>query len=133
VEHATRARQSPDIYVIDPKQLTPAKDPDELLRRRGRQAWHELIATRACGITWRANALANATSESPERERRSALARAGRWLGTLPPRLALEQEDALRSVADRCGYSSAAVERSFRARYWNTHERSRGIAPTLER
>ena len=133
VEHATRACQSPDIYVIDANQLALAKDPDEVVRSRGPQAWHELIATRACGITWRANALADATRESPEHERRSALLRAGRWLGTLPPRFALEQEDALRAVAERCGYSSAAVERAFRARYWSSHERSRDVAPTLER
>ena len=133
VEHAARARRSPDIYVIDPGRLAPAKDSDELVRTRGPQAFHELMATRVCGITWRASALIDVTRESPEHERRNALLRAGRWLGTLPPRLALEQEDAIRISAERCGYSSAAVERSFRARYWKTHERSWGVAPSLER
>ena len=32
VEHAARARRSPDVYVIDPDQLEPAKDSDELVR-----------------------------------------------------------------------------------------------------
>ena len=60
-------------------------------------------------------------------ERRAALARAGEWLGTLPARYALEQEDAVRHVADRCGYSRAAVERAFRARFWNRSERQERI------
>jgi transcriptional regulator GlxA family with amidase domain len=47
----------------------------------------------------------------------------------LPPRLALEQEDALRAVAQRCGYSPPAVERAFRARYWTQpRERTRPVA-----
>lgn len=57
-----------------------------------------------------------------------------------PPRLALEQEDAVRAVAERSGYSPAAVERAFRARYWRqaphtevTPERSAvvGLMPEL--
>jgi DNA primase len=118
VEHSARARCSPEIYVIDHEELGSAKDPDELVRQRGPTAWRELLATRTCGIAWRAHEHAAVTRDSPTPERRAALARAGRWLGTLPPRLALEQEDALRDVAERCGYSPAAVERSFRARFW---------------
>jgi DNA primase len=90
VEQAARARQSPDVYVIDPGRLAPAKDRDDFIRDRGPDAWHELLATRTCGIAWRAHELAPGISrESPAAERRAALARAGRWLGTLPPRLAL--------------------------------------------
>lgn len=72
--------------------------------------------------------------------RRAALGRAGAWLGRLSPRLALEQEDAVRAVAERSGYSPAAVERAFRARYWRqaphtevTPERSAvvGLMPEL--
>jgi hypothetical protein len=59
------------------------------------------------------------TRDSPALERRAALARAGRWLGTLPPRLALEQEDALRAAADQCGYSANAVQRAFQARFFH--------------
>ncbi len=118
VENAARARHSPDLYVIDPGRLTPAKDPDELVRERGTAAWRALLATRACAIVWRACELAPVTPDAPAPDRRAALARAGRWLGTLPPRLALEQEDALRLVAERCGYSSDAAARVFRARYW---------------
>ena len=118
VEHSARARRSPEVYVVDPGQLGPAKDPDEFVHKRGLAAWRDLLATRTCGIAWRAHELAAVTRDSPAPERRAALARAGKWLGVLPPRLALEQEDTLRDIAERCGYSPAAVERSFRARFW---------------
>jgi DNA primase len=124
VEHSSRARRSPDIHVIDPEQLGPAKDPDAFVHEHGPDAWRELMQTRRCGIAWRAHEFAGTVGRDlPAPERRSALARAGRWLSTLPPRLALEQEDALREIAVRCGYSSEAVARSFRARFWAAPER----------
>jgi DNA primase len=125
VENATRARRGPELYVVDSERLAPAKDPDELVRQRGIAAWRGLLEARTCGIAWRAHELAAVTPESPLSKRRAALARAGRWLGTLPPRLALEQEDAVREVAEKCGYSSEAVARFFRARFWGApqHER----------
>jgi DNA primase len=118
IENATRARQSPHVYVVDPTRLAPANDPDELVRAGGAAAWRELVAIRTCGIAWRARDLAPVSHDASAPERRAALARAGRWLGTLPPRLALEQEDAVREIAQRCGYTPEAVERAFRARYW---------------
>ena len=33
--------------------------------------------------------------------------------------MALQQEDAVRAVAARCGYTPEAIERAFRARYWS--------------
>ncbi len=79
----------------------------------------ELLQSRECGVTWRANELlGDVASTAPLVARRDALARAGAWLGSLPPRLALEQEDAVRAVAERCGYSVEAVQRAFRARFF---------------
>jgi DNA primase len=130
VENAARARSSPDVYVIDPRGLAAAKDPDELVRERGVDGWDALIQSRTCGIAWRANELVRDVGrDSPAGERRAALARAGRWLGSLQPRLALEQEDALRGVAKQCGHSVEAVERAFRARFYHgrTVERSRSV------
>lgn len=132
VEHSTRARRSPSVLVIDPDRLTPAKDPDEYVREGGIAAWDALAAARSCGITWRALELAtDVTADSPPEMRREALARAGAWLGTVPPRLALEQEDAVAAVAERCGYSSAAVWRVFRARFWSS-ERDLRVSHSLE-
>ncbi|GIU94224.1 MAG: hypothetical protein KatS3mg012_0681 [Gaiellaceae bacterium] len=125
VEHSARANSSPQVFVVDPKRLSPSKDPDDFVRARGSEAWRELIASRDCGIAWRAQELViEVAPESPAAERRTALARAGRWLGTLPPRLALEQEEAVRLIAEECGYSAEAVARSFRARFWRPPESS---------
>jgi AraC-like DNA-binding protein len=65
--------------------------------------------------------------------RRQALVRAGGWLGSLPPRLSLEQEDAIGQVAERCGYSREAVARTFRARFWDSPERSHQRGLVMER
>ena len=125
VENAACARQSPELYAIDPERLAPAKDPDELVRQRGVAAWRDLLRARTCAIAWRAHELAAISPDSPASERRAALARAGRWLGGLPPRLALEQEDAIRLIAEQCGYSAEAVTRSLRARFWRIPEHGR--------
>jgi DNA primase len=119
VEHSVQARRSPEVYVVNPGQLRPAKDPDELVRERGPAAWNELLRTRMCGTAWRAHELAAVTRDSPVAERRTALARAGRSLGGLPPRLALEQEDALRAVA-----ISAVIAR----RRWNARSKRGSFA-----
>jgi DNA primase len=119
VEQSSRAKQSPAVFVVDPDKLTPANDPDALIRDRGVEAWHGLVEASECGINWRVTELlAGVTPQSARSERREALARVGSWLGTLPARLALEQEDAVRAAAERCGYSPEAVDRAFRARYW---------------
>lgn len=119
VESSARARHSPDIYVVDPGRFAPAKDPDEFVRVQGPAAWCALLAVRTCGVSWRARELAQGVDRtSCARERRAALDRAGRWLGSLPPRLALEAEEAIQFVSESCGYSAAAVERRFRARFW---------------
>ncbi len=136
VEQAARAASGPHVYVVDPRHLTRAKDPDELVRSRGVAALHEVLAKRARGIEWRAQELAaGVTRESSAQERRAALARAGRWLGTLPPRLALETEAAIYAVAEQCGHSPEAVSRAFRGRFWRTAERDHGAerAPVRER
>jgi DNA primase len=127
VENAARAGRSPAVSVVDPERLAPAKDPDELIRTKGVSAWSALLVTRQCGIAWRAmELLGEVTAGSDQDARRHALERAGSWLGTLPPRLALEQEDALGPVSERCGYSTPAVERAFRARFWQPPRLDRG-------
>lgn len=129
VENAARAKRSPAVLVISPECLGPAKDPDALVQRSGTDAWPQLLANRECGVGWCAKQLvASIERDSEPRERREALGRAGEWLGVLPARLSLEQEDAVRVVATRCGYSPEAVQRAFQARYWSPqvrHARSR--------
>ena len=119
--------------MLEPSLLADAKDPDAFVREHGIEKFRALVDQADCAISWRALELTHGvTPQDDAPARRAALARAGRWLGTLPPRLALEQEDAIRLVADRCGYSEAAVERAFRARFWSDPvDKARGL--TLER
>ena len=120
VDRAVRAKRSPAIFVLESQHLAPAKDPDEFLRKHGSDVWRALLEKRECGITWRARDLLGALEPDASRvARRDALRRAGAWLGTLPPSLALEQDDAVREVASRCAYDVDAVTRSFRARFWS--------------
>jgi DNA primase len=129
VAAASQADESPRILAVDPEGLAPANDPDELVRTGGLEALRAAIATRKCGFVWRALELLEDVEPDANLERRKqALARAGEWLGALPPRLALEQEDALAAVAERCGYSVEAVQRRFRTRYWRA-----GAEPAMTR
>ena len=111
VENAARARQSPEVYVIDPERLSPANDRTNLLRQRGVAAWRDLVKARRCGIAWRPT---NSSRSPPIRQSPNVAPRSrarGQWLGRLPPRLAIEQEDAIRVIAEQCGYSAEAVTR----------------------
>ena len=124
VDSISRTRGSPSLRVLEPARLGDAKDPDAFVRRHGLGPFREAAEAAECAISWRTiDLLEGVTTNSDARDRRAALSRAGTWLGPLPARYALEQEDAIRKAADRCGYSRAAVERSFRARFWNQHER----------
>jgi len=118
VEHAADAALSPAVYVIDPDQLAPSKDPDAFVRERA-EDWPSIVESRMCGVVWRALEFARGVAPAnPPEARRHALAAAGAWLGALPPRLSLEQEDAIGVVAERCGYSPEAAARTFKARFW---------------
>jgi DNA primase len=125
VDEMSRATAGPVLRVLEPRHLRDAKDPDAFVREHGIDAFRDKVAQAECGITWRALDLTDGVSDlDPAPTRRAALARAGAWLGTLPARHSLEQEDAIRLVAERCGYSTAAVERAFRARFWDRGDRT---------
>jgi DNA primase len=121
IEQSARATASPSVVVVAPEHLSPAKDPDEFVRERGVETFRRITRAGECGVTWRALEFARDVdpgSSAPAHRR--VLAVAGEWLGSLPERLALEQEDAVKAIAKRCGYSAPAVGRAFRARYWSS-------------
>jgi DNA primase len=140
VENSAGASASPAVYAISPERLDAAKDSDALVRTGGVAAWQALLNHRECGVGWRARELvAHVTPDAPPAQRREALARAGAWLGSLPSRLALEQEDAVRAVAQACAYSAESVERAFRARFFRqvtsertSQEAQRGVEVGVE-
>jgi DNA primase len=125
VERASRVKEAPTLRVLEPTQLGDSKDPDAFVREHGIERLRALIEQADCAISWHALELTRGvTPQHDTPSPRAALARAGNWLGTLPPRLALEQEDAVRRVADQSGYSQTAVERAFRARFWHQTPRA---------
>lgn len=134
VEDLSRAPAGPSVRVLEPRLLGDAKDPDEFVREHGLNSFRDLVDGAGCGVTWRAREFTHGVSDADgATSRRAALARAGSWLGTLPARLSLEQEDAIGVVAAQCGYSVPAVERAFRARFWDRAERERSAALVMER
>jgi DNA primase len=136
VDNAVRARTSPAIFVANTDGIS-AKDPDALVREHGIDAWRKLIDRRECGIVWRTREIVNDVGpDAPPAQRRDALHAAGKWLGTLPPRLALEVEDAISAASERTGYDPVAVERAFHAKFWAAEpergEREPALHPTCE-
>jgi hypothetical protein len=134
IEDMSRARVGPRIRVVEPRLLGNAKDPDAFVRDHGVEKFCHLVERAACGVSWRALDLTRGLSDRDSApERRAALGHAGAWLGSLPARLSLEQEDAIHLVAERCGYSVAAVQRAFRARFWEATPDRTHIREGIER
>ena len=130
IDAGTKTRGAPSLRVLEPKLLGETKDPDAFVSEHGISEFRALLGKADCAIHWRARELVGHVVPGDDGSvRRAALARAGTWLGTLSPRYALEQEDAVRSVASQCGYSTAAVERAFRARYWDAPPSAAGERP----
>jgi DNA primase len=136
IDSITRTGHGPECRVLEPARLGDSKDPDEFVRKHGAMGLRDLVAEADCAIVWQAQELIGGiTTRSANRERRAAVARAGEWLGSLSARYALEQEDAVRVVAQQTGYSKEALERAFRARFWRkpSSERSQRPQPGIER
>jgi DNA primase len=120
IDAAVRGVRSPDAWVLDPDLLAPYKDPGDLVAHTGAEGWCAVSAAPIDGVTWRALELTGPLDQQHSQiARRAALGRAASWLGTLPPRLAVEQTAALNIVADTLGHDREAVQRTFRARYWH--------------
>ena len=137
IDQASRFDHAPALRVIHPAELGDAKDPDEYVRTHGVDRLRELVRDAECGVTWRTfDRMRHLEPDSPQRERRAALEDVGRWLGTLPPRLALEVEDAIWAASERAGYDPKAVERAFHAKFWGAgperREREPALHPTRE-
>lgn len=101
----------PNVYVIDPSELGAAKDPDELVRTKGLDAFGQVLKARRPWVSWRGEALlGDVNAASPEGERRDA---AGRVLDFVEavrgPRVTLDQEELIRLTSEKTGYSFEAL------------------------
>ena len=134
IEASASATRSPNVWVIDSDLLDGAKDPGELIGNHGREGWTRTAAAPICGITARALDL---TGPLPglrhEQSRRTGLARASAWLGTLQPRHSIEQTAALDAIADTLGYDRESVLRTFRARHWRSEPERVPSGPGIDR
>jgi DNA primase len=75
IEKAARATRSPGLFVVDPKRVGSAKDPDAYVLTRGIDAWRALLGERECAVAWRTGEhLVGVTPESPQETRRETLA-----------------------------------------------------------
>jgi Toprim-like len=132
IDQTSRLENAPALRVVDPVRFGDAKDPDEYVRAHGVDRFRELVRDAECAVTWRTvDRMRKLEPDSPERERRAALADVGKWLGALPPRLALEVDDAICAASERSGYDPKAVERAFHAKFWGGEAERRERQPAL--
>jgi DNA primase len=135
IDRTSRLERAPALRVIPPAQFGDAKDPDEYVRTHGVDRLRELVRDAECGVTWRTfDRMRHLEPDSPQRDRRAALEDVGKWLGTLPARVALEVEDAIWAASERAGYDPKAVQRAFHAKFWFAErercEPKRALHPT---
>ena len=101
----------PNVYVVDPSKLGAAKDPDELVRTNGLDAFLEVLKARRPWVSWRGESLLGYVDAlCPETDRREAAVRVLDFVeGVRGPRVTLDQEELLRRTSERTGYSFEAL------------------------
>ena len=101
----------PVCYVVDPDELGEHKDPDELVRAEGVDAWRAILAKRQSGPVWRGRVcLQGITPASPDHERRQAVEAVLDYDASLRgPRVSLDREDLLTRTAEATGYTYEAL------------------------
>jgi integrase len=105
--------------AIDVVRLTKEKDPDALMRSSGLQAWSNAVRASMPAISWRVEQMFERVDLADRAATRTAVHRAGAWLGTLDARYALEQDTGVRTVAACARLDLDATRRAFRTRYWS--------------
>jgi len=100
------------IYVLDPTHLGDCKDPDELVRKHGVDAFRAVLEKREPADYFEGRSLlGNVTPESPVTEREDAAGKVAAFVGTLRgERSAFVVEDLVRLVSERTGFSPGALE-----------------------
>jgi hypothetical protein len=128
------ADRSPRVWVIDPDLFDGAKDPGEVIQRRGPRAWERTATAPVSGITAYSLELAGPISTwQSESGRRAGLARTSTWLASLHSRHSIEQASALDAAANTLGYDAEATRHTFRAQHWHEHVTRSGPLRGLDR
>jgi replicative DNA helicase len=111
LDNLRRAKSTPAVFVLDPAELGDAKDPDELVRSRGLDAFRAVLAKRAPGAKFRGLVLLEGIMPtSPDFDRRQAVERVLSLHDSLRgPSAGLDQTDLLNLLAERTGYPCAVL------------------------
>jgi len=133
LEQARQATTAPVIQVVDPAALGDAKDPDELVRRYGVEAWRRVLATREPAIVYAGRLLLDeVTPHSPHAERREAAQRVVEYLADHEGQdAALDRADVLRLAEERTAYDVDTLSEAVAAR--RTARRREAAAAALDR
>lgn len=136
VENASKGRNVPKVYVVDPRSLGDAKDPAELVAARGLEAFRGLLEKRRAAAVYAGEVLLqDVTPESPDPKRREAV---DRVLGLVEKlrgaEAGLDREDLLRLAVERTGYSleTLAEQAEALASLRRREERERDLDDLLE-
>jgi DNA primase len=87
IDATVHAQRSPSVWIIDPDLYDTAKDPGDVIRTGGAEAWRAATTAPICAITWRALDLTGPIACSNHHlARRAGLNHAETWLATLPGR-----------------------------------------------
>jgi DNA primase len=111
VDHLKDAKHAPEVWVLDPAELGAAKDPDELIRSKGLQAFTDLLDRRVRGNVFRGLALLEEVNEgSPSHEKRETFDRVLDFVaGLRGPQASLDLEDIIKAASEALGYSEDAL------------------------
>lgn len=113
-QKAGKGHKAPVCYVVPPEALEGAKDPDELVREKGLEAFRAALAKRVPGPVFRGlSLLEGVTPTSPEPELERAVAKVARALGGLSSER--HKDLLLDATAERTGWSAAAIAQVFEA------------------
>lgn len=117
LENLRNVPNVPNVSVITPEALEGCKDPDELVRTRGVEAFRKALEKALPWSLYRgAEILEHVTPESEALSRREAVEKVLELAAGLPP---LDVEDLLPLLSDRTGYSLetlGGMEREARER-----------------
>ena len=111
VDNLRNVDNVPNVYVVDPSELGAAKDPDELVRTKGLDAFREVLKARRPWVSWRGEALlGDVTPSSMEADRYAAAGRVLDFVETVRgPRVELEKKPLLTVTAERTGLDFDAL------------------------
>jgi DNA primase len=112
LDNLSNVANVPNVHVVDPSALGTAKDPDELIRAKGLDAFRALLKARRPWFSWRGEALLeDVTPSSAEADRYAAAGRVLNFVeGVRGSRVELEKKHLLTVTAERTNLDFNALD-----------------------